>query len=455
MTPPATDPAPAAPTPAPVRLVRDRLTFTFYGSFVIWGWLLYSFNPSVPLLGEEFGISDAQAGLHGTAMALGAIVTGMLAPRVVLRTGRRTSLFTAFALIVVGTLVLVLAPSLAWSLPGMFVLSIGGNLAISSAQPGLALHHGPAASAAVTEANGVGSSIGLVGPLAVGACVAIGWGWRPAVAVTAVLALATAVLTSRAAVGGAMTPPGGSTADAEPVPVAAPTDGVAGDGRVLAAADRPHGVEPTVASLEALAVVVPEHEEPAVVRRSTLNGVPGWCFVATIVAAIALENAMTYWSTDLVREQTGAGSGIAAATTAGLVAGMSLIRFVVGPLSLRIQPAWLLAGSFVVAIVGWATLWTATTPAVALAGLFVAGLGFGVQYPLGVSLLLDTAPGAGDSAQARATIAGGIAIGVAPFLLGALADAVGMHSAFLFIPVAAVAGGLTALVGGVALRRAA
>ena len=58
-------------SPTTTGFPRDRMTIAFYGSFVVWGWLLYSFKPSVPLLADELGISDAQAGLHGTAMAAG------------------------------------------------------------------------------------------------------------------------------------------------------------------------------------------------------------------------------------------------------------------------------------------------------------------------------------------------------------------------------------------------
>lgn len=450
---------------------RDRLTWTFYGCFVVWGWFLYSFNPSVPLLAAELGISAAQAGLHGTAMAAGAIIASGVTPRLVAARGRRPALLVALALVAVGTGALVLAPTLAVSLAAMLVLAFGGNIAISSAQPGLALHHGPAASAAVTEANGVGSSIGLLGPLAVGACVAVGWGWRPAVAVTIVLVGLTSWLTARSPVGGAMSPPvrrGAQTAPTQSsvhVPAEQPVEQPADerDGQP----DRPRGVAPVLGSIEALAVAVVEHDEhekydahdahtpPADARarpprhRTTL---PGWCFLVAIVAALALENATTYWSTDLVREQTGAGPGIATATTAGLLVGMSGIRFVVGPLSLRVRSELLLAGSFGVAIVGWAILWTATTPGVAVVGLFVAGLGYGAQYPLSISLLLATAPDAQDVAQSRATLAGGLAIGVAPFLLGALADSFGMHTAFVIVPIAAVLGGVAALAGGRALR---
>lgn len=404
--------------PAPIRLVRDRPTVSLYSFFVVWGWLLYSFSPSVPLLADELGVTKAQGGLHGTAFAAGAILVARLTPRLVDHYGRRATLVGAGLLIAVGTIVLVTGTSLAWTLTGVFILAAGGNVAVSAAQAGLSLRHGRASSAAVTEANGVGSGVGLLGPLAVGACVALGWGWRPAVAVTAVLAIGSALLAARL--------PADSRDHAVPAPdpglldpaQSAPVDAVA-----LEAADR----------------------ESAVATR--------W-FLVAIVAAIALENATTFWSTDLIRQQTGAGAGIATAATAGLVAGMTVIRFVVGPLSLRIEPARLLAASFLVAVVGWVILWTATATPVALTGLVIAGIGYGAQYPLSISILLSAARRSTDRAQANATLAGGAAIGVAPYVLGALADSFGAHTAFLVIPVVALMGATAAVVGPVAARRA-
>jgi MFS family permease len=99
-------------------------------------------------------------------------------------------------------------------------------------------------------------------------------------------------------------------------------------------------------------------------------------------------------------------------------------------------------------------VWTADQTWLAIVGLFVAGLGYGAQYPLSIALLLETAPGATDAAQARATLAGGLAIGVAPFLLGALADAVGTHTAFVVVPAFAVLGGVATAFGGVLVHRA-
>lgn len=413
----------ATTEPAPIRLVRDRPTLSLYSYFVVWGWLLYSFSPSVPLLADELGVTKAQGGLHGTAFAAGAILVARLTPRLVDRYGRRATLVGAGGLIALGTIVLVTGPVLAWTLTGVFVLAAGGNVAISAAQAGLSLRHGRASSAAVTEANGVGSGVGLLGPLAVGACVAAGWGWRPAVAATAVLAVGSALLALRLP---------GDARDRDPAPDTELVD--------LAAVDPVL----TVVPVDAVALDASDRESAVATR---------W-FLVAIVAAIALENATTFWSTDLIRQQTGAGAGIATAATAGLVAGMTVIRFVVGPLSLRIEPARLLAASFLVAVVGWAILWTATETPVALTGLVIAGIGYGAQYPLSISILLSAARRSTDRAQANATLAGGAAIGVAPFVLGALADSFGAHTAFLVIPVVALVGASAAVVGPVAARRA-
>lgn len=419
-----------APDRAPARLVRDRTTLTLYGPFVVWGWLLYSFNPSVPLLADELGITSAQAGLHGSAMAAGGLTAAVLTPRTVRALGRRATIVVSALVVALGIGALVTGPALPWTLAGMLLTSVGGNVLISAAQVGLALQHGRAASAAVTEANGVGAAVGLLGPLAVGAAVTAGIGWRAGVLVTAVLAVVSALLVARLPTGPALT---GRPARRTPQ---------------TAAAQAASAVAPALAD-PAPAAAAPTDAPLARVRRAT-----PWLLLA-LLAALALENATTYWATGLVVERTGADPGIGAATTAGLVAGMAAMRFVVGPLSLRVAPARLLAGSFVLAVVGWAVLWTATTPAVALAGLVVAGLGYGAQYPLAVVLLLAASPGRSDRAQAQATLTGALAIGVAPFVLGALADAVGTHTAFLVVPALAALGLVGAVVGGSAVRATA
>ncbi len=65
----------------------------------------------------------------------------------------------------------------------------------------------------------------------------------------------------------------------------------------------------------------------------------------------------------------------------------------------------------------------------------MVGLGIAVQYPLVISLALAAAPGQADRASGLTTYPVAFGFGVAPVLLGALADRSGPHQAFLVLPV--------------------
>ena len=52
------------------------------------------------------------------------------------------------------------------------------------------------------------------------------------------------------------------------------------------------------------------------------------------------------------------------------------------------------------------------------------------RYPLSLALALAAAPGNGDIANARTQLLGGLFVIAAPYLLGSLADHLGLHAAF-------------------------
>ena len=56
-------------------------------------------------------------------------------------------------------------------------------------------------------------------------------------------------------------------------------------------------------------------------------------------------------------------------------------------------------------------------------------------YPLTVARYVATAAGGSTHASARAALASGIAIGVAPFALATISDVVGLRLAYLMVPV--------------------
>ena len=411
----------------PARHERDRLTVSLYTYFISWGWLLYSFSPAIPLIAAEQGISGAQAGLHGTAMAVGTVTSAFISARLVARTGRRAALLLAGAVLVAGVLVLVVGRTTPLTLTGALVTALGGSLAISAAQPALAVHHGEASASAVSEANGVGALFGLVAPLALGGAVAAGWGWRPAVAATVAFVVVASVLVTRLPAGDALGRPAAPAPD--PVPTPARTAAATADGS-------------------------PD--------TTTTGRVPGarrysrayWLFWSALIAAVGIENATTFWVADLVADRTGAGPGIATAALAGLVGGMAVMRFAVGALLNRWSAETVLVAAFAWAAVGWLVTWTATSTGVALGGLVLAGLGYGAQYPLAIALVLRSSSGRPDQAQASSSLGVGLAVGGAPFLLGALADAVGTRAAFVLVPALMAVGAAAVLLGRRAARGA-
>lgn len=400
---------------------------TLYGYSVMWGWYLYSFTPAIPLIAADLGITRAEAGLHGTFMAVGTVLAGTVSARLAHRLGRRAVLLIGPGIVIVGVALLSTGDTLAQTLPAAAITALGGSLCISGFQPALSVHQGPAGASALTEANGTGALVGLLAPLALGLSVALGVGWRPSVALTAVLAIVVGGAMSRFTATGALGRPGRWPDDDQQ-----DDHGQSDDQR---AADEASQQGIVVAHL------------PAEPRRRGFS--PAfWLFWVALVCVIGVENATTFWASDLLRDQTGASAGLASGAVSGLIAGMAASRFAVGRLALRFSTVSLLLASFAVAGAGWLLFWTATRPAVGLAGLILAGLGYGAHYPLMIASTMAASEGRPDMAQSRSTVAAGAAIAAAPLLLGALADQVGPHRAFTLVPVL-----LAVAAGGVALAR--
>lgn len=145
--------------------------------------------------------------------------------------------------------------------------------------------------------------------------------------------------------------------------------------------------------------------------------------------------------------------------------GRSELRRALGILAGRAAAVWLtrragrtvllLWASLVVTAAGFLLFWLADLPVLAITGLFVCGIGVANLYPLSLALALATASDNGDAAQAAVQLLGGGFVIVAPFLLGSLADHVGLHAAFAVELVLIGVSGLLLLAGLRLARRSA
>ena len=110
----------------------------------------------------------------------------------------------------------------------------------------------------------------------------------------------------------------------------------------------------------------------------------------------------------------------------GRTGGSSLVRYV--------APERLLPIALAVTILGFLLYWTTSQAPLAIAGVFVLGLGVVLLYPLTLGFAIDASGDRGDVASARFMLAVGLAIVSTPVLLGALADEVGLRQAHLMVP---------------------
>ncbi|MGN6332744.1 MAG: MFS transporter [Motilibacteraceae bacterium] len=364
----------------PDGLTRDRLTWLVYLHLAVYGWFLYGFTPAVPLLRDDQGTSNGVSGLHGTALAAGAVVAGLVGQQVIARVGRGGAMRLGLAALCAGVLLFTLSPALPGTLMGALVAGTGGSLVVNVHSPVLTDHHELAGPAAIGEANALAAATGILSPLVLGAATATVVGWRGGLLVTVVLAAVVLTVGTRTSV--------------------------------------------PAASLPTAAAGVPAGRLPR----------PYWAAWTVLVLCISVEFSMTIWSSDLLRSRVGFSAGAAAAGVTAIVAGMTAGRFTGSRLALAIAPDRLLLAALLVTAGGFAVFWSSTVGWLSLAGLVVTGLGIAMQFPLGIARAIAASGGRPDAATSRASLGAGLAIGLGPFVLGALADHLGTHRAFLLVP---------------------
>jgi MFS family permease len=422
-----------------LKLARDQLTRATYATFAFWGWFLYGFGPAVPLLRDEQGTTRAVAGLHGTAIALGTIISAAVSVPLVRRFQRRGTLIGATVVAASGITLLVAGPSVPFTLAGALVAGIGGSICLNAVNPVLSDHHGRLGAAAISEANAIAAGCGIVAPLAVGVSVSIGLTWRGAVVLALPLAAVSVVLLLRAPRLPALVagPVVGSTAVAMEPSAPEPS------------APEPSAVDP--ADVESAEQLARPSDRNGSARRPL--GLPFWLALGLLISAVAAEFCTTFWAPDLLHARDGMTTGASSAAVSAFLVGMTVGRLAGVPLTMRMSGSRLLFGALTVSLFGWAMFWLTTTATVAVAGLAVFGLGLSFVYPLALVRLMVTSDGRPDTANAVCALGVGLASGIAPFALGALADHLGSHRGFLLVPVILVVAMVLLLASVFSVRR--
>ena len=150
-----------------------------------------------------------------------------------------------------------------------------------------------------------------------------------------------------------------------------------------------------------------------------------------VLIVVSIEICMVFWSADYVVSVFGVDRAVAAAIVSLFFIGMAVGRGGGGRLA---GSGSLFVAALLVTAVGFAIFWFAPLPPIAGLGLLVTGLGVALLYPLSISRALAAWPTDPDRASARGALASGLAFGIAPFVLGLVAERADLRTAFLIVP---------------------
>lgn len=360
---------------------RDEPTALSYGAVAAYAFWLYAFGPALALLRSELHFSYALLGAYSALWSAGAAVAGMSFAALARRLRRDTLLWLSAAAATAGAGLFAAFRTVEGTAVGTALLGFAGTTLLTCTQAILSDRHGERRDRALTEANVGAAACAVLAPPLLGLLQATQAGWRAAMALPA-LALAGLYLRYRR----------------RPLPAVPGVDGPRADG-------------PTRLSW------------------------PSVILAALVAVGVAVEFCVVYFGAELL---AGAGLRTAAAATA-------MSGFYLGILAGRVGGAWLtrrarrtaglLWACLAVCAAGFAVFWLAALPAPAIAGLFLCGVGVANLYPLSLSLALASAPGNADRVNGAAQLLSGVLVIASPYLLGSLADRLGLHTAFAVEPV--------------------
>jgi MFS family permease len=364
---------------APQGFRRDAPTVLSYCALICFAFWNYGYGPALALLRGELHFSYTVVGAYTASWAAGAVVTGVGFPHVARRLARPTLLWGSSALAAGGAAVFTLGSGVAVTLAGAGILGLGATMLLIAIQAVLSDQHGPQRERALTEANIGAAACAVLAPLALGALAAGPAGWRAAFALP-VIGLAALALRYRRV----------------PLPTAN-----------TAPASRPLGRLPSAC----------------------------WLFAGLAATSMAVEFCLVYFGAEQL-EASGLRTTAAATAMSSHYLGLLAGR-VGGAIATRRSGRTipLLYVSLATTAGGFLLFWLTGLPAVAVVGLFLAGLGIANLYPLSLALSISAAPGREDQANSRSQLLGGLLVIGAPYLLGSLADPLGLTTAFAIEPV--------------------
>ncbi len=375
-------PAPPPATQGIVERISRRDAWINYAYLGAWSYLLYGLGNATPYLRSELHLSDFEAGLHASALAVGVLIAGVTVDAMARRFGSRWLLDLGVLGLALGVALIVLSPALPGSLTGAMFLGLSGGTLGTQVNVNLSRSDSTTSRRLLSQANAFSMVTAGAAPIVMGLAIQTVHAWRLAMLVPIAAAFALSALRPRV------------------------------------------------------------REERSSVRLPRANLPAAYWFVwLFIVVAVSIEFSFVFWGSTIVARQTGVPDADATLLASLFVAGMLVGRTLLGRgMGAARNPRIVLTAGLAIVIAGAGLVWLSRVPALSGLGLFLGGAGTAGLFPIGMAIAFEKAGRAKYEAAARGTLASGLAVLVAPSALGLASDAVGVATAWPIILLLAVAG---------------
>ena len=364
----------------PKTFQRDRFFWVIATQTAIVNFYLGGFGPAQSLLRADQGTSLTIAGLHGTAMGVASIAAGYANPHLAHKFGRSKSQWIGLGIFLVGLFLFVISPPVILTIPATLIAGFGTSMVINTMLSSMSHHYGKAAEVAIPQANGIASVGFVTGTALIGTIASLYPNfWR--------LGLLLAI------------------------PVAV----------ILVLVGREKDTEEHV----------PDESGP----QSGKMSAKFWLAWFGFVACISSEFATSFWSAALLKDRVGSTAAISTVAIVALGTGMGVGRWFGGLVLKNFKLDNQLLGLVALQFIGFAAFWLSHSMIISLICLFIIGLGISMQFALAAIRLVGFSDNRPDLAIGKSSLAAGIAIAGAPFLLGFLGDNFGISRAYIMVPV--------------------
>jgi MFS family permease len=392
---------------------RDKFTWLSYSLLGYYSYLLALLGPVIAFLVIDFGLDYITSSLHFSAFALGMFLAGASGDRVNRLVGRSMTLWGGTLGMAVGTMLLVFSGTPGQSIAGVFLMGLLGSWLLVTVQSSLSDHHGHQRGIALTEANIIASIGSSLSAWVIGFAANTAFGWRFSLWLVGPVVLAFLLFFR------------GQSAPT--LPSVRPASGS------------------TVTTATFTASNTGKKRLPPIF----------WLFWLVGFLAVSTEWCVGFWGIDFLNKVGGFSKSDSALVMGLYFVIMVFSRIIVSRLIRHFPANILLPLSAAFILVGFPAFWLAPDPVISILSLLFMGLGIANLVPLNVPTAISLAPAQADLISARLISASGLALLISPFVLGWLADLVGIQQAFGLILILATSMFGLMLVGYFKTRKAA